>query len=487
MPSEATENGARRRSWAEAFEVYLHPRVIGMLFLGFSAGLPFLLLFSTLSLWLRDAEVTRTSVGFFAWVGITFSIKVFWAPVIDHLPVPILTRLLGKRRSWMLMGQLGVVAGLLSIAIINLQAMPVVSTATGAVEMVSPDRFWVVCVALAALLVAFSSATQDVALDAYRIEAAPDDLQGGMAATYQLGYRIGLLAAGAGALYLADFWSWQVSYIVMATLMFVGMVTVFVIKEPETSRPAGAIFQEDHVMRYMAGLNNLPERRRRLLGWFYGAVVCPFQDFFQRNGLFAFVILGFISIYRLSDITMGVMANVFYDDLGFTKLDIANVSKTFGIFISIGGVLLGGVLVARYGIMRILFLGAILVATTNLLFAWLATQGPNLWFLAMTISADNLSAGIAGTAFIAYLSSLTNRNFTATQYALFSSLFTLFGKFVAGFSGAIVDAEGYVFFFIYASVLGIPAILLVLYLMYYQRQKEGSLSRSGEAVHERQS
>jgi len=487
MPSEATEAGAPRRSWVEAFEVYRHPRVIGMLFLGFSAGLPFLLLFSTLSLWLRDAEVTRTSVGFFAWVGITFSIKVFWAPVIDHLPVPIMTRLLGKRRSWMLMGQLGIVAGLLSIAIINLQAMPVVSTATGAAEMVSPDRFWVVCVALAALLVAFSSATQDVALDAYRIEAAPDDLQGGMAATYQLGYRIGLLAAGAGALYLADFWSWQVSYIVMAALMLVGIVTVFVIKEPETSRPAGAIFQEEHVVRYMAGLGNLPERRRRLLGWFYGAVICPFGDFFQRNGLFAFVILGFISIYRLSDITMGVMANVFYDDLGFTKLDIANVTKTFGIFISIGGVLLGGVLVARYGIMRILLLGAILVATTNLLFAWLATQGPNVWFLAMTISADNLSAGIAGTAFIAYLSSLTNRNFTATQYALFSSLFTLFGKFVAGFSGAIVDAEGYVFFFIYASVLGIPAILLVLYLMYHQRQKEGSLSRSGEAVHERQS
>ncbi|MEO3427779.1 MFS transporter [Pelagibius sp. CAU 1746] len=483
MPSEETVSRPRR-SWAEAFEVYLHPRVIGMLFLGFSAGLPFLLLFSTLSLWLRDAEVTRTSVGFFAWVGITFSIKVFWAPVIDHLPVPLLTRLLGKRRSWMLVGQLGVIAGLIAIAVINLQAVPAIAEGTGVVTPVSPDRFWVICVALAALLVAFSSATQDVALDAYRIEAAPDDLQGGMAATYQLGYRIGLLAAGAGALYLADFWSWQVSYSVMAALMLVGMVTVFVIREPESSRPAGAIFQEDHVAHYMEGLGDLSERQRRLLGWFYGAVVCPFQDFFQRNGIFAFVILGFISVYRLSDITMGVMANVFYDDMGFTKLDIANVSKTFGIFVSIGGALLGGILVARYGIMMILFLGAVLVALTNLLFAWLATQGPDVWFLAMTISADNLSAGIAGTAFIAYLSSLTNRNFTATQYALFSSLFTLFGKFVAGFSGAIVDAEGYVFFFIYASILGIPAILLVLYLMYHQRHKERLLSASREAVHE---
>jgi PAT family beta-lactamase induction signal transducer AmpG len=484
MPSEAKHGGLSRRSWAEAFEVYLHPRVIGMLFLGFSAGLPFLLLFSTLSLWLRDAEVTRTSVGFFAWVGITFSIKVFWAPVIDQLPVPVLTRLLGKRRSWMLVGQLGIVAGLIAIAVINLQATSVVSPVTGAVELTSPDRFWVVCVALAALLVAFSSATQDVALDAYRIEAAPDDLQGGMAATYQLGYRIGLLAAGAGALYLADFWSWQLAYSVMAALMLVGIVTVLVIREPETSRTRRSILQEEHVVAFMAEQEHLPERTRRFVGWFYGAVVCPFADFFSRNGALAIVILGFISVYRLSDITMGVMANVFYDDMGFTKLDIANVSKTFGIFVSIGGALLGGILVARYGIMVILFLGAVLVATTNLLFAWLATQGPNIWFLAMTISADNLSAGIAGTAFIAYLSSLTNRNFTATQYALFSSLFTLFGKFVAGFSGAIVDSEGYVFFFIYASILGIPAILLVLYLMYHQRQQEGSPSAAGEAVHE---
>jgi PAT family beta-lactamase induction signal transducer AmpG len=485
MPSDDTE--VKRRSWAEAFEVYLHPRVIGMLFLGFSAGLPFLLLFSTLSLWLRDAEVTRTAVGFFAWVGITFSIKVLWAPVIDHLPVPWLTAAMGKRRSWILLGQTGIVIGLLAITVINLQAIPVISPTTGLTEMTSPDRIWVIAVALAALWVAFFSATQDVALDAYRIEAAPNELQGGMAATYQLGYRIGLLAAGAGALYLAEFWSWQVAYTVMAALMLIGVATVFVIREPESSRPAGSILQEEHVAAFMAARAHWPERQRHLAGWFYGAVACPFADFFGRNGIFALVLLGFISVYRLSDITMGVMANVFYDDLGFTKLDIANVSKTFGVFVSIVGVLIGGALVARYGIMLVLLLGAVLVATTNLLFAYLAILGADIWFLAVTISADNLSAGIAGTAFIAYLSSLTSRNYTATQYALFSSLFTLFGKFVAGFSGVIVDSEGYVFFFIYASALGIPAILLVLYLMYHYRQKERLPAAVAEAVHERQS
>lgn len=465
MPGEVTASPAPKKSWRESLEAYRHPRVFGMLFLGFSAGLPFLLLFSTLSLWLRDAEVTRTSVGFFAWVGITFSIKVLWSPVVDHLAIPVLTAALGKRRSWILVGQLGIVVGLLIIAAINLEAEALVGDSLVPRVLLAPERAWVVAVALAALWIAFCSATQDVAIDAYRIEAVPDELQGNIAASYQLGYRLGLLAAGAGALYLADFFSWQASYLVMAASMVIGVITVLVIREPETSRPAGSILTEEHVVDFMSGLHGQSERRRRLLGWFYGAVACPFADFFRRNGKFALIILAFISVYRLSDITMGVMANVFYDDLGFTKIQIADVSKSFGIVVSIIGALIGGLLVARFGIMKTLLLGAVLVASTNLLFAWLAVVGADIRFLYVTISADNLSAGIAGTGFIAYLSSLTNRNYTATQYALFSSLFTLFGKFVAGFSGVIVDTEGYVFFFIYASCLGIPAILLVLYLM----------------------
>ncbi len=451
MPADGEAKA--RAGFLASLQVYRHPRVFGMLFLGFSAGLPLLLIFSTLSLWLRDEEISRTTVGFFSWVGITFSIKVLWAPVIDRFPLPWLTRAMGKRRSWMLVAQIGIAAGLVGIALTD------------------PGEN-VVRVALLALLVAFSAATQDVAIDAYRIEAAPQDLQGAMAATYQLGYRIALLAAGAGALYIAELVSWPMAYFAMAALMAVGMVTVLTISEPEVTRDRGAIAREQHIVDYLERKAHLPPLLRDFLGWFYGAVVSPFVDFFARNGALAIVILVFITVYRLSDITMGVMANVFYDDLGFTKIQIADVTKTFGVVVSIVGALLGGLLVARFGIMRPLLLGAVLVATTNLLFAYLATQGADIRLLYMTISADNLSAGIAGTVFIAYLSSLTNTAYTATQYALFSSLFTLGGKFVAGFSGAIVDAEGYVFFFIYASALGIPAILLVLYLTQHHRREE---------------
>lgn len=435
-----------RGGWLASLAIYRQPRVVGMLFLGFSAGLPFLLIFSTLSLWLRDAEVSRSTVGFFSWVGITFSIKVLWAPVIDRMPLPLLTRLLGKRRSWMLLAQFGIVAGLLGIA-------------------VSDPATDLIRIAMLALLIAFSSATQDVAIDAYRIEAVGPELQGAMAAGYQLGYRLALLAAGAGALYIADFVSWPAAYITMAALMSVGIVTVLIVREPEVTRDRATLEREERVIAFMEARAHLPSWLRDAYGWFFGAVVSPFVDFFARNGRLALTILLFITVYRLSDITMGVMANPFYDDLGFSKTDIANVTKLYGFFMSIGGAFIGGLLVVRFGIMRPLLLGAVLVASTNLLFAYLATQGADIRLLAVTISADNLSAGIAGTVFIAYLSSLTNTAYTATQYALFSSLFTLGGKFIAGFSGVIVDAAGYVTFFIYASCLGLPAIFLVLYLM----------------------
>ena len=435
-----------RVGWLASLAIYRQPRVVGMLFLGFSAGLPFLLIFSTLSLWLRDAEVSRSTVGFFSWVGITFSIKVLWAPVIDRMPLPLLTRLLGKRRSWMLLAQFGIVAGLLGIAF-------------------SDPATDLIRIAMLALLIAFSSATQDVAIDAYRIEAVGPELQGAMAAGYQLGYRLALLAAGAGALYIADFVSWPAAYITMAALMSVGIVTVLIVREPEVTRDRATEEREERVIAVMEARAHLPTWLRDAYGWFFGAVVSPFVDFFARNGRLALTILLFITVYRLSDITMGVMANPFYDDLGFSKTDIANVTKLYGFFMSIGGAFLGGLLVVRFGIMRPLLLGAVLVASTNLLFAYLAMQGADIRLLAVTISADNLSAGIAGTVFIAYLSSLTNTAYTATQYALFSSLFTLGGKFIAGFSGVIVDAAGYVTFFVYASCLGLPAIFLVLYLM----------------------
>ena len=421
------------KSWREALLVYTRPRVIGMIFLGFSAGLPFLLVFSTLSAWLRDEGTTRTVIGFFSWVGITYSIKVFWAPIIDRLPFPLLTRLLGKRRSWMLVAQIGIALGLAGMALVDTQTQ-------------------LTQLALLAVLVAFSSSTQDIVIDAYRIEAVDREFQGAMAATYVFGYRLALLVAGAGAFYIAEFNSWRVAYLSMAALMGIGMLTTLIIQEPQhiatskTKTPAATF-------------------SLRLKNWFSIAIIEPFAEFFSRNGKIALLILLLIAIYKLSDITMGVMANPFYLDLGFSKTEIANISKIFGFFMTIAGAALGGILVARYGMMRPLLLGAVMVALTNMLFAVLAISEPSLTLLAIVISTDNLSGGLAASAFIAYLSSLTNQAYTATQYALFSSLMTLPAKLLGGFSGIVVDTQGYFTFFVYAAVIGLPAIGLVVILI----------------------
>ncbi len=363
--------------------------------------------------------------------------------------------------------------------------------------------------ALLALLVAFSSATQDIVIDAFRIESAPDALQGAMAANYQLGYRLGMIVAGAGALYVAGTVSWPLAYQVMALCMAVGVVTALVIPEPPHTPPpsldhdlgarerrqvafniAGiaALFAavasvvltqaQDGLTRALfagvlalaGGLGILAcaayrDRARRTVAWFYPAVILPFADFFQRNGWVSIAILAFIAMYRFSDITLGIMANPFYIDLGFTEVQIAEVTKVYGLIMTIVGAYAGGLLVTRLGIRGPLLLGACLVAITNLLFAWLATVGPDIRALMVTISADNFSGGLAGSALIAYASSLTNRTFSASQYAVFSSLFTLAGKFIGGFSGHVVDGYGYFTFFMVAAGLGVPAIVLTVLLM----------------------
>ena len=436
-------------SWRAAWAVYSQPRVIGMIFLGFSAGLPFLLVFSTLSAWLRDENVTRTVIGFFSWVGVTYSIKVFWAPIIDSLPLPFLTRLLGKRRSWMLLAQLGIALGLLGMSGSDTQTQ-------------------LQQIALFAVFVAFSSATQDVVIDAYRIEAVVPEYQGAMAATYVFGYRVALLVAGAGAFYLADYFSWETAYWVMSAMMSVGIVTTLLIQEPEHKVDTN-VKQLEKKLESTFGLERGRGSLQRLGTWFADAILSPFVEFFNRNGRLGIAILLFIAVYRLSDITMGVMANPFYLDLGFSKKEIADVSKIFGFFMTIAGAALGGLLVARYGLMRPLLLGAVMVALTNLLFAGLAVAEPSLMLLAVVISADNLSGGIASSVFIAYLSSLTNSSYTATQYALFSSLMTLPAKLLGGFSGIVVDTYGYEIFFVYAAAAGLPSILLVTWLIMRQQ------------------
>ncbi len=458
--------------WRDALAIYRQKPVMVITLLGFSAGLPYLLVFSTLTAWLRDAGVERTAIGFFAWVGMTYSIKIFWAPVVDRLRIPLLYPLLGQRRSWIFSGQLGIIGGLLWLSQMNPQ----------------DSLFWV---AAAALLIAFSSSTQDVSLDAFRIESAPDEVQGAMSAGYILGYRLALLVSGAGAFYIADIVDWHSAYVVMAACMALGIVALFWADEPaHRSADEQRLMDAQMVDQVMGRPMNLAQRpgwERHLLG----AVICPMLEFFQRNGTFALLILIFIAVFRLSDISMGIMANPFYLDLGYSKTDIAWVAKFFGFFMTIFGSLLCGALVVKWGIFRPLLLGAVLVSSTNLLFALLATVGfssmtnaqgieaqfltatPSLFWLGFVISADNLSGGIASTAFIAYLSSLTNKSYTATQYALFSSLMTLPGKFISGFSGWVVDSSSYADFFVVAALLGIPAIMLVVVL---KRHEASSLS-----------
>lgn len=431
-----------KHNWAESFLVYKNPKVIAMLFLGFSAGLPLLLVFGTLSAWLRVEGVDKTTIGFVSWVALAYGLKFLWSPLVDRLPIPILTRVLGQRRSWMVLAQLGVIYGLIKMA----GSDPVLQLQT---------------LVLFAVITAFSSATQDISIDAWRIEAIGDNYQGAMSGTYQLGYRLGMIVAGGGSFSLAHFYSWPVAYLFMSAFMLIGFVSVLLISEPDHCLAEDNRETERQVIRQVNQLTHLPAWLQRLQNWFIGAVVSPFADFFSRHGLFAAVILLFIMVFRISDITLGVMANPFYIDMGYSELEIGLVTKTVGPLVTIVGALLGGVLVMHFGKMRMLLVGAILVVITNLLFAWLATQQAEIVWLMLVVGADNLAAGIATTTFIAYLSALTNRAYTATQYALFSSIMLLLAKFIAGFSGLVVDATNYTIFFTYAAALGLPSILLI--------------------------
>jgi len=426
------------QSWLKDFRVYLEWPCLRMLFLGFSAGLPLLLILGTLSFWLREAGIDRSTIGYLTWVGLIYAFKWMWAPLVDRLSIPVFTKLFGRRRSWLLFAQLLIILGLVGMASIDpkVQLTPIV---------------W------CALLVAFGSATQDIALDAFRIESADSDHQAALAATYQTGYRLALIWSGAGVLWLAaraetgvtsyDASAWQFAYLCMALSISVGVITTLFSKEPIRIELAKA---------------------RNATAWLHQTLIEPFADFIKRYGWHAILILSLIAIYRISDVVMGIMANPFYVDMGYTKDEVAAVSKVFGVVMTLVGAFVGGVLTLRFGVMRILFLGAILSAVTNLLFAWLATQGHDLHGLVWVISADNLSSGIATAAFIAFLSSLTNIQYSATQYALFSSMMLLLPKWLAGFSGVFVDSFGYPYFFISTAIIGAPVLILIWLTIHFK-------------------
>jgi len=420
--------------WLDSLIIYLSPNSLRMLALGFAAGLPLLLVLGTLSFRLREAGIDRATIGFLSWVGLAYGFKWVWAPLVDRMPIPVFTQLLGRRRSWLLLAQCCVIAGLLGMAFSNPRAslMPLVGFA---------------------LLTAFGSATQDIALDAFRIESAQARLQAVLAASYQTGYRLAMIWAGAGVFWIAakaetgglpagtyQDSAWAVAYIAMAVSMAVGMVTVLFSKEPA------------HV--------DLPPAHG-VKQWLQVAVIAPFGEFIGRYRWHAVLLLALIGTYRISDIVMGIMANPFYVDMGYTKEEVATVTKLYGVVMTLVGAFVGGGMVLRWGVMKVLMIGAVLSAATNLLFAWLALHGHDVYALIAVVSADNLGSGIASAAFIAYLSSLTNVKYSATQYAMFSSLMLLAPKFLAGFSGLAVDAVGYAWFFTGTALLGVPVLGLV--------------------------
>ena len=476
-----------------------------MLLLGFSAGIPILLIFSTLSLWLTEAGVEKSAVTYFSWAALGYSFKFVWAPLVDKIPLPILTQMLGRRRGWLLLSQFAVIASIAWMALID----PQVGLTT---------------MAFAAVALGFSSATQDVVIDAFRVESADPRLQAMLSSTYVAGYRVAMqMFAGAGALFLAEYLgsssevyryeAWRDTYLCMAAVMLVGVLTTLFVSEPKEASSKDYPYSTQDYLRFffvfalslvvfISVLAFKPELSQVLTGYqqtllafgygattlsialaaaFYTATLClklgfvnaemvyegyqaPITDFMQRYGKLALWVLLLIGFYRVSDIVMGVITNVFYVDMGYTKSQIASVTKLFGVLVTIGGSFLGGLLALKYGVMRILMLGAILVAATNLLFMWLAGVEPKITYLTFVIVADNLAQGIAVAAFIAWLSSLTNVSFTATQYAIFSSLMTLFPKLLGGYSGTLVDSIGYANFFLIASCLGLPVIALIYFL-----------------------
>lgn len=421
-----------RSSWSDTFKVYLETATLRMLLLGFSAGLPLMLVLGTLSFWLREAGIDRSTIGYLSWVGLAYAFKWVWAPLVDRVPIPLLTRWMGRRRSWLLLSQLAIMAGLVGMALNDphVALEPVV---------------W------CALMVAFGSATQDISLDAFRIESADTDRQAALAASYQTGYRLAMIWAGAGVLWIAaraeivgngsyQPGAWRVAYFAMAVSMLVGVITVLFSAEPA---------------------RRILPPARNVAAWVDDVLIGPFREFIVRYRWQALLILALIATYRISDVVMGIMANPFYVDMGYSKDEVAAVTKIFGVIMTLVGAFIGGALSMRFGMMRILALGAILSSASNLLFVWLSGHGHDVQALVLVISADNLASGIASAAFIAYLSSLTNISYSATQYALFSSMMLLLPKFIAGYSGAYVDSFGYASFFTGTALLGLPVIVLL--------------------------
>jgi PAT family beta-lactamase induction signal transducer AmpG len=473
----------RLQARAGPLAVYLDRRVIAVLFLGFSSGLPIMLVISTLSAWMSEAGVDKSTIGLFAYVLAPYAFKFAWAPIMDRVPLPVLTRRFGRRRGWMLLTQVCLIGAIFGLG----QTEPGV------------DLFMT---AVFGLLVSFFSASQDIVVDAYRIEILPEHQLGAGSANYVTGYRIAMWMATAGALFLADRAGWSMAYTVMAGLVLVGIVTVLLNPEPPAPPPTpadeGALDLADRrQLTFVVGLAIalgafmgllIGSRYGSDLGWIWGvgvaavlgaafflfgrtpafrqAAIDPFRDFIERNGMtVAMVILAFISLFKASDVLLARMANPFYLEVGFTKSEIAWVSGTFGFFVTFVGSYVAGTMIYRIGILRCLWISGILMMSSNLMFAFQAMLGANYPFFHLTILVENLSGGMGTTAFVAYLASLCNLRYTAVQFALLTSFMQLLGKFViVPSSGFLVDGVGWINFFLISCLAGLPALILLWWL-----------------------
>ena len=420
------------KGFAKWIEPYKRPEMIAMILLGFASGLPLYLVYQKTSFWLRLEGIDRSTIGFFYWVGMAYSFKFLWAPIIDKLTIPMLTARVGHRRSWMMLAIGGTVIGLLMIA-----------------SSTPSEGLWLIT--FGALALAFSGATLDVSIDAWRIESAPSERQANMAASYSLGYRGALIYSGLGFV-VADFANWNVSFLVMALSMAACAGLVLLIKEPP--RPEGST---------ITASDPLLKRLRKMFAE-------PFIQVYDRFGFLIIPIIALVAIYRLSDFTMGVMASPLYADLGYAPAVVGGIQSGPGVIAVIVGLFIGGAAAQRFGIIPSLVIGAGLTLLTNGAYAWFAAvaTGSDPLLLTFAICADNLAGGFVTTVFIAYLSSLVDPAFAATQYALFSSLYATLNKFAAGFSGVLADAVGYVNFFLITASYAIPAAALVLLVAWLQ-------------------
>jgi MFS transporter, PAT family, beta-lactamase induction signal transducer AmpG len=434
------------RRWLESLAVYRDRRMLVILGLGFSSGLPLYLVFSTLSLWLKDAGLGVQVIGLFAVTRIPYSFKFLWSPLMDRLPIPGLTSALGRRRSWLLVTQLGLAAAIVQLALSDPASTPELTR-------------WL------AIVVAVMAASQDIVVDAYRIDRLPAEKQGAGAAVAVTGYRVGMLASGAGALYLTGYGvSWQTTYLIMAGLVAVGVITTLLCREPEATAPATAPAAGPTGPDPDAPASARVERRvgAAVASHLYQGLIAPFIDLVRRHGLVTVALLvPFALLFKLGDAFASTMSNVFLADIGFTKIEIANIAKTYGLVATILGVMLGGWLVRALGMMRALWIGGLVQMASNLMYTLQAHVGADSWVLAATIGVENLSGGVGDAAFVAYLSSLCNRSYSATQYALLSALAGLVRNVASMFTGGWVEAMGWPDFFLLTAAAAVPGLVML--------------------------